>query len=72
MSDSTCDQPFSHVKHLREIRDRINKKLESMTAEEAYRWHKSRKYTDPTLRALMARAKPPRSARKETDTKADE
>ena len=59
MSDSTGDQPFSHVKHLREIRDRINKKLEPMTAEEAYRWHKSREYTDPTLRALMADAKPP-------------
>lgn len=60
MADSADDRSFSHVKHLREIRDRINKKLEHMTAEEAYRWHKSREYKDPTLRRLMAEAKPPK------------
>lgn len=72
MNDPTGDQPFSHVKHLREIRDRINDELEHMTAEEAYRWHKSREYKDPTLRALMSRGKSPPSERRETDTKADE
>ena len=56
MSDSTGDQPFSHVKHLREIRDRIGKELEHMTPEEAYRWYRSREYKNPKLRALMSRA----------------
>lgn len=68
MTEPPKTKPFSHVKHLREIRDRINKKLEPMTAEEAYRWHKSREYTDPTLRALMADAKPPKSIRAKPPT----
>ena len=72
MNDPAGASPFSHVKHLREIRDRINKELEHMTVEEAYRWHKSREYADPTLRALMSRAKSPPSGGQEADTKADE
>ena len=68
MSDSTGDQSFSHVKHLREIRDGISKELEHMTAEEAYRWHKSREYKDPTLRRLMSRARPPKPPRSEHET----
>lgn len=58
MTESTKKKPFSYVKHLREIRDRINKELEHMTAEEAYRWHQSREYKNPKLRRLMSRAKP--------------
>lgn len=57
MSDSTGDQLFSHVKHLREIRDRIGTELEHMTAEEVYRWYRSREYKNPKLRALMSRPK---------------
>ena len=68
MTDSADDRPFSHVKHLREIRDRIGKELEHMTAEEAYQWHKSREYTDPTLRRLMSEAKPPKPPRSEYGT----
>ena len=56
MSDSTGDQSFSHVKHLREIRDRIGKEIEHMTPEEAYQWHLSREYNNPKLRALISRA----------------
>ena len=36
MTDSADDRPFSHVKHLREIRDRIGKELEHMTADEIF------------------------------------
>lgn len=72
MTEPAAKKPFSHVKHLREIRDRIGKELEHMTAEEAYRWYQSREYKNPKLRALMSRATSPPPARRETDTKADE
>ena len=72
MTDSIDDRPFSHVKHLREIRDRIGRVLEHMTPEEAYRWHWSREHKNSKLRALMSRVKSPPSARQETDTKIDE
>ena len=68
MSNSTGDQSFSHVKHLREIRDRIGKELEHMTAEEAHRWHLSQEYKNPTLRRLMSKAKPPKPPCPEHET----
>ena len=63
MTDPTDKRPFSYVKHLREIRDRINKELEHMTAEEAYQWHLSQEIKSPTLRRLMSRARPPKPPR---------
>ncbi len=65
MTEPTEKKPFSHVKHLREIRDRIGKELEHMTPGEAYRWYLSREYKNPKLRALMSRAKTPLPAEKE-------
>lgn len=68
MTEPVAKKPFSHVKHLREIRDRIGKELEHMTPEEAYWWHRSREYKNPKLRALML--SPP--ARQETETTSDD
>lgn len=62
MSDSTGDQAFSHVKHLREIRDRIGEEIADMTIEERLRWHESQEL-DPELEKLFARAKPPKPPR---------
>ena len=61
MTEPTGTKPFSYVKHLREVRDRINKELEHMTAEEAYQWHLSQEIKSPTLRRLMSRTKPSES-----------
>lgn len=72
MTESTKKKPFSYVKHLREIRDRINKELEHMTAEEAYRWHQSREYKNPKLRRLMSRAKPQSSPRSRQSAEPDD
>lgn len=66
MTDSAADRPFSHVKHLREIRDRIGKELEHMTADEVQQWRLSQEYTDPTLRRLMSEAKSPKTPNKST------
>ncbi len=63
MTEPTEKKPFSYVKHLREIRDRINKELEHMTPEEAHQWHQSREYKNPKLRRLMSRAKQPSPSR---------
>jgi len=68
MTDPTDKRPFSYVKHLREIRDRINKELEHMTAEEAYQWHLSQEIKSPTLRRLMSRARPPKPPRSQHGT----
>lgn len=68
MTDPTDERPFSYVKHLREIRDRIGKELEHMTAEEAYRWHQSREYKNPKLRRLMSSARPPKPPRSKYGT----
>ena len=62
MNDPTGDQPFSHVKHLREIRDRINEEIADMTIEERLHWHRTQEL-DPELEALFARPKPPRPPR---------
>ena len=72
MTESTKKKPFSYVKHLREIRDRINKELEHMTAEEAYRWHQSREYKNPKLRRLMSRAKPQSPTRSRQSAEPDD
>ena len=68
MTDPTDERPFSYVKHLREIRDRIGKELEHMTAEEAYRWHQSREYKNPKLRRLMSSTRPPKPPRSKYGT----
>lgn len=38
MTDSADDRSFSHVKHLREIRDRIGQELEHVTADDIQQW----------------------------------
>ena len=72
MTESAKKKPFSYVKHLREIRERINKELEHMTAEEAYRWHQSREYKNPKLRRLISRAKPKSPARSKQSAEPDD
>ena len=68
MTDPADKRPFSYVKHLREIRDRINKELEHMTAEEAYQWHLSQEIKSATLRRLMSGARPPKPPRSQHGT----
>ncbi len=65
MTDSADDRPFTHVKHLREIRDRIGKELEHMTADDIQQWRLSQEYTDPTLRRLMSEVKSPKTLQSE-------
>lgn len=72
MTEPTDKKSYSYVKHLRQIRDRINKELEHMTAEEAYQWHRSREYKNPKLRRLMSRAKPKSSARSKQSAESDD
>ena len=68
MTDPTDKRPFSYVKHLREVRDRINKELEHMTPDEVAQWRQSREYKNPNLRRLMSRARPPKPRRSQHGT----
>ena len=72
MPEPTDKKPFSYVKHLREIRDRIGKELEQMTPEEAHQWRRSREYKNPKLRRLMSRAKPPSPSRTQQPAEHDD
>ena len=59
MSDSAKGRPYSYVRHLREIRDRINDELADMTPAERLEWHQSQEFNDPMLRRLAVTANPP-------------
>ena len=68
MTDPTDERPFSYVKHLGEIRDRIGKERAHMTPDEIAQWRQSREYKHPKLRRLMSRARPPKPPRSKHGT----
>lgn len=57
MTDSADDRPFSHVKHLRKIRDENNKEMEKMSYQELMDWLNSKEYSDPTLRRWVEKCR---------------
>ena len=50
---------FDCVKTTREIRDRLSVELAAMSPEERVRWLNSRDFSDPLLRRLVNRLRPP-------------
>ena len=55
------EKDFDCVASMREIRDGLSAEIAGMSGEELRRWFNSREYSDPILRRLASRAKPPAS-----------